>query len=82
MEQQYLFSKSKESSGDSSDDYVESNIYEKKLNILTVLHLLLQKAQSNIIVAGALETMLLTLKDFIVTLCGYFVEFQAHRNMP
>jgi hypothetical protein len=25
---------------------------------------------------------MMSLKDFLITLCGYFIDFKAHKNMP
>lgn len=70
-------------SGDdgSSDEPVDSNIYEKKLNILAVAHLILQKGQANAN-PGVLQIVIAALKDFLTSVCEYFIEFKAQKNMP
>ena len=49
LEQQWLTKRALETNGgaaeeDSGDETFDSNIYEKKLNLVTIAHLLVQKA--------------------------------------
>jgi hypothetical protein len=64
----------------SSEDYSETNIYEKKLNLIAISHIVLQRAQSES--QEVLHYVLECLKEFILTISNYFIDFKAHKNMP
>jgi hypothetical protein len=64
----------------SSEDYSETNIYEKKLNLIAIAHIVLQRAQSE---SQEVQYYVLEcLKEFILTISSYFIDFKAHKNMP
>ena len=85
VEQQWLAKRAVDVSGsaadeDSGDETLDSNIYEKKLNLVTIAHLLVQKAQGDS--QEAQGFVLGSLTEFLQSLCGHFAEYKTQKNVP
>jgi hypothetical protein len=87
VEQQWLAKRALETAGggggaeeDSGDETYDSNIYEKKLNLVTIAHLLVQKAQGDSLEVQGF--VLGSLTEFLQTLSGHFVEYKIQKNVP
>lgn len=63
-----------------SDEGQEVGNFEKKVNIITVVHLILQKGQAK--GPEVVGIILTALKDFLITVCNYFIDFQYQRVVP
>ena len=86
VEQLWLAKRALETAGgaaeeDSGDEtYDSSNIYEKKLNLVTIAHLLVQKAQGD---SQEVQGFVLgSLTEFLQTLSGHFAEYKIQKNVP
>jgi hypothetical protein len=65
---------------DSGEETFDSNIYEKKLNLVTIAHLLVQKAQGD---SQEVQSFVLgSLTEFLQSLCGHFAEYKTQKNVP
>ena len=55
-------------------------MFEKKLNLILIPHIFLWKVQTS--PPEVIQVILQALKPFVITVCRYFVYFQAIKSMP